>query len=135
MQRPIDSRSNPGLSYRMADQTVSKAPTSMPSVFKGRDGVSQNRDQTNIIERRDLTSGNWNRERIPNFQHFLVPKKDGGHRPITNLKKLNEFIPHHHFKMEGIHMLKDLLRQGDYMAKIELKDAYLSVTIISGYKI
>ena len=48
---------------------------------------------------------------------FLVPKKGGGLRPIINLKKLNEFIPHHLFKMEGIHMLKDLLKQGDFMAK------------------
>ena len=60
---------------------------------------------------------------------FLVPKKDGGHRPIINLKRLNEFIPHHHFKMEGIHMLKDLLKQGDFMAKIDLKDAYFAVPI------
>ena len=41
---------------------------------------------------------------------FLVPQKDGGHRPIINLKKFNDFIPHTDFKMEGIHMLKDLLR-------------------------
>ena len=60
---------------------------------------------------------------------FLVPKKGGGHRPIINLKKLNEFVPHHHFKMEGIHMLKDLLKQGDFMAKIDLKDAYFAVPI------
>ena len=43
---------------------------------------------------------------------FLVPKKDGGHRPIINLKSLNNFVPHHHFKMEGIYMLKDLLKAG-----------------------
>ena len=60
---------------------------------------------------------------------FLVPKKDGGHRPIINLKKLNEFIPYTHFKMERIHMLKDLLRQGDFMAKIDLKDTYFAVPI------
>ena len=46
---------------------------------------------------------------------FLVPKKDGGHRPIINLKRLNEFVPHHHFKVEGIHVLKDLLKQGDFI--------------------
>ena len=51
------------------------------------------------------------------------------HRPIINLKKVNEFIPHHHFKMEGIHMLKDLLRQRDMMANIDLKDAYFAVPI------
>ena len=60
---------------------------------------------------------------------FLVPKKDGGHRPIINLKRVNQFIPHHHFKMEGIHMLKDLLKQGDFMAKIDVKDAYFAVPI------
>lgn len=58
---------------------------------------------------------------------FLVPKKGWGHRPIINLKKLNEFVEHHHFKMEGIHMLKDLLKQGDFMAKIDLKDACFAV--------
>ena len=31
---------------------------------------------------------------------FLVPKKDGGTRPVINLKSLNEFIVPHHFKME-----------------------------------
>ena len=55
-----------------------------------------------------------------------MPKKDGGHSPITNLKKLNEFIPHSHFKMEGIHMRKDLLQQGDFL---DLKDAYFAVPI------
>lgn len=60
---------------------------------------------------------------------FVVPKKGGGHRPVINLKPLNCFIPYEHFKMESIHMLKDLLRNGDYMVKIDLKDAYLTVPI------
>ena len=60
---------------------------------------------------------------------FLIPKKGGGHRPIINLKKLNKFVPHLHFQMEGIHMLKDLLKQGDFMGKIDLKDAYFAVPI------
>ena len=33
---------------------------------------------------------------------FLRPKKDGRFRPIINLKKLNQFIPYSHFKMEGL---------------------------------
>ena len=60
---------------------------------------------------------------------FLIPKKDGGQRPVINLKSLNEFVQTEHFKMEGIHLLKDLLRQGDWMAKVDLKDAYFTVPI------
>jgi hypothetical protein len=56
---------------------------------------------------------------------FLIPKKDGGQRPIINLKSLNEFVQTEHFKMEGIHLLKDLLRQGDWMVKVDLKDTYM----------
>lgn len=45
-----------------------------------------------------------------------------------NLNPLNVFIEKRHFKMEGVQMVKDLLRKDDYMASIDLKDAYLSVS-------
>ena len=32
---------------------------------------------------------------------FVVPKKDGGNRPVVNLKPLNQFLAYKHFKMEG----------------------------------
>ena len=60
---------------------------------------------------------------------FLVPKKDGGQRPVINLKALNRFITTPHFKMEGIHTLKTLLRPGDWLAKVDLKDAYFAIPI------
>ena len=60
---------------------------------------------------------------------FLVPKKDGGQRPVINLKSLNAFVHTEHFKMEGIHILKDLLRVGDWMVKVDLKDVYFMVPI------
>ena len=62
---------------------------------------------------------------------FLVPKKDGGVRPVINLKSLNEYVVPQHFKMEGIHTLKDLVRRGDWMTKIDLKDAYFMIPIHS----
>ena len=58
---------------------------------------------------------------------FTVPKKGGGHRPVINLKDLNQFVEYQHFKMEGVPMLKDLLRPNYFLTKIELKDAYLTV--------
>ena len=58
---------------------------------------------------------------------FLVPKKGGGYRPVVNLKALNRFIAEEHFKMEGFHMVKDLVKPHDWLAKIDLKDAYFLV--------
>jgi hypothetical protein len=57
---------------------------------------------------------------------FLIPKKDGDMRPVINLKGLNQ---PQHFKMEGIHTLKNLLKQNDWMTKVDLKDAYFAIPI------
>ena len=60
---------------------------------------------------------------------FLVPKKTGDLRPVINLKPLSEFVHDIHFKMENIESVKQLLRTGDFMATIDLKDAYFSIPI------
>ena len=58
---------------------------------------------------------------------FNVPQKDGGWRPIINLKCLNAYLAVSH--LEGISSLKDVLQEGDFMGKIDLEDAYLSVPV------
>ena len=58
---------------------------------------------------------------------FAVLKKGGGWRPVINLKKLNTFIHTPYLKMENISHLKDLLLPGDFLMKIDLKHAYLTV--------
>ncbi|XP_044147245.1 uncharacterized protein LOC122935540 [Bufo gargarizans] len=50
-------------------------------------------------------------------------------RPVINLRALNSVVRYRHFKMEGIHLLRDLLVPGDWMVKLDLKDAYLTVPI------
>ena len=44
---------------------------------------------------------------------IIVPKKTGDLRPVINLKSLNEFVQYHHFKMEGLSSLLDLLSGGE----------------------
>ena len=60
---------------------------------------------------------------------FTVPKKGGACRPVVNLRPLNKFVTKKRFKMENVAMLRDLLKEGDWMTSIDLKDAYLSVPI------
>ena len=54
-----------------------------------------------------------------------MEKKGGGQRPVVNLKALNTFVHSEHFKMEGLHILPNLIQTGDDMIKLDLKDAYL----------
>ena len=49
---------------------------------------------------------------------------------MVNLKKaLNKFIQEKHFKIEGFHMVRDVVKQGDQLAKIDLKDAYFLIPV------
>ena len=65
---------------------------------------------------------------------FLVPKSEGKWRLILNLKSLNQFVIHEHFKMEDIRCVRDLLNKGDYMCKLDLKNAYLSIPIQQSFR-
>ena len=65
---------------------------------------------------------------------FVIPKKDGSQRPVINLRPLNSFIENHHFKMEGMSKVRELLRCNDWMCSVDLKDAYLSVPIAEQHR-
>jgi len=62
---------------------------------------------------------------------FFVPKKSGELRPVINLRPLNSYLVYEHFKMENIAMVRDILKPNDFMAKIDLKDAYFAIPIYS----
>ena len=48
---------------------------------------------------------------------------------MINLKALNQFLHPQHFKMELVHILKDIIKPGDWLAKVDLKDAFLTIPI------
>ncbi|VDI47322.1 Hypothetical predicted protein [Mytilus galloprovincialis] len=43
---------------------------------------------------------------------FVVPKRQGGLRPILNLKPLNQIVVPHHFKMETLRSIMKALKKG-----------------------
>jgi hypothetical protein len=65
---------------------------------------------------------------------FLRPKKDGTHRMILNLKKLNEEVTYHHFKMETLSTALLLVREGCFMASLDLKHAYYTVPVCEEHR-
>ena len=71
---------------------------------------------------RSLTPGFYSRI-------FLVPKKDGGCRPVFDLKALNRFVSKEKFKMTTPRVVTNALHRGDWAVSIDLKYAYFHVPI------
>ncbi|XP_063802384.1 uncharacterized protein LOC134970322 [Pseudophryne corroboree] len=65
---------------------------------------------------------------------FLVDKPDGSFRPILNLKALNPYLSTQKFKMESIRSIIAAMEPGEYLASIDIKDAYLHVPIWIGHQ-
>ena len=113
----------------LCDPPLSKAPISLPSYhplsIKGvalRD-CSQALVAKSAVELAPLPSlGFYSRL-------FVVWKTSGSWRPVIDLSTLNLFVDVAHFRMETIQSVLLSVRQGDWMASIDLKEAYLQVPV------
>lgn len=61
--------------------------------------------------------------------YFFIPKSNGSHKFVLNLKKLNLFFDTIYFKKEYINTVFNLLSKDDYMCRIDLKDAFHLIPI------
>jgi len=60
---------------------------------------------------------------------FLRLQKNGvDYRMIVNLKELNKFIVYRHFKMDSPKTVTDMVTQGCFMASVDIKDAFYTVS-------
>ena len=60
---------------------------------------------------------------------FLVEKASGGWRPVIDLSHLNEFVQLTRFKMETDASVLLSVREGDFLASLDLKDVYFQIPI------
>ena len=60
---------------------------------------------------------------------FLVEKATGGWRPAIDLSHLNDFVQLMPFKMETVASVLLSVREGDFLASLDLKDAYFQIPI------
>ena len=63
--------------------------------------------------------------------YFLVPKKDSDHRPILNLKFFNLNVCNTSFKMEIPQSIIAVMHPHQWMASVDLKDAYFHIQVVT----
>ena len=65
---------------------------------------------------------------------FLRSKQDDTSRFILNLKRFNQFVKKVHFKIEDLRLALNLLDKNDFMDRLDIKGAYLLVSMVQGCK-
>ncbi len=70
----------------------------------------------------ELESGFYSR-------YFVVPKRDGGLRPILDLRPINRALCERPFRMITLKQILAQIRPGDWFASVDLKDAYFHIQI------
>ena len=78
----------------------------------------------NAIERVENVKSLWFYSRL-----FLVPKPHQMWRPVIDLSRLNTFLHVEKFKMETPESIRTSLILGEWVASIDLSDAYLHIPI------
>ncbi len=71
-----------------------------------------------------------NRETVFYSLYFIVPNKDGGLRPILDLRVLNDSVRQLKFKIVTLKQIVPQIRSEDWFVTIDLKDAYFPISIL-----
>ncbi len=67
-------------------------------------------------------------------RYFLVPKRDGGLRPILDLRRLNLALYKGKFKMLTMRTIMSQVQEGDWFVTIDLKDAYFHIQVVQRHR-
>ena len=112
---------------------TTNGPPSPPRVFPGL--VSDSQRAHSLLTEIDTMMEKGVLEIVPDpgpgfySRLFLVEKASGGWRPVIDLSPLNEFIQQTPFRMETPSSVLLAVRENDFLASIDLKDAYFQVPV------
>ena len=116
--------------YRVPLRTpppLSRTPVSFPTYRAGSPRAQALRQEVEAM----LAKGALEIARDPGpgfYSHlFLVEKASGGWRPVIDPSHLNDFVQLTSFKMETVASVLLSVREGDFLASLDLKDAYFQI--------
>ena len=108
---------------------LARTPVSFPTYWAGSPRAQALRQEVEAM----LAKGALEiaRDPGPGFYSrlFLVEKATGGWRPVIDLSHLNDFVQLTSFKMETVASVLLSVREGDFLASLDLKDAYFQIPI------
>ena len=92
--------------------------------------LALSRELASLLDKDAIDPVEWH-TRLNGFYsvYFLIPKKDGGFRPILDLRGLNRFLKVLPFRMLRMADVLQSVAQGAWFVLIDLKDAYFHVPI------
>ncbi len=83
-----------------------------------------------VAGKRSHRNGSSSFERVRLLQPLLPrPQKDGGLRPILDLRRLNHALMRRPFRMITLKQILSQIRTGDWFCSLDLKDAYFHIQI------
>ena len=115
--------------FKDSPPPLSRTPVSFPTYRAGSPRAQALRQEVEAM----LAKGALEiaRDPGPGFYSrlFLVEKASGGWRPVIDLSHLNDFVQLTSFKMETVASVLLSVRERDFLASLDLKDAYFQIPI------
>lgn len=107
----------------------------IPTPTKGKLGPALRQELEQLLSKRAIEELGPDQQQAGFYStFFLVEKKTGEFRPIINLSRLNLFLKVEHFHMESLRSVITMTQIGDWMASLDLKDAYFHVPIRESHR-
>ncbi|XP_053110898.1 uncharacterized protein LOC128326962 [Hemicordylus capensis] len=83
-----------------------------------------------LLRKKAIVPVRWaNRREGFYFRYFQIPKRDGGIRPIMDLRHLNKFVQVKRYQLTTLQDILPLLHREWWLVMLDLKDAYLHIGI------